>query len=59
MIVFLIDNICIKIGNHLFWQCIGIYVGILVYILVYIYVLVRTVPDSWLICFCIHMKLNL
>ena len=27
MIVFLIDNIYTKIGNHLFRQCIGIYMG--------------------------------
>ena len=28
MIDFLIDNIYIKTGNHLFWQCIGIPMGI-------------------------------
>ena len=27
MIGFLTDNIYIKIGNHLFWQCIGIPMG--------------------------------
>ena len=27
MIDFLIDNIYIEIGNHLFWQCIGIPMG--------------------------------
>ena len=27
MIDFLIDNIYIMIGNHLFWQCIGISMG--------------------------------
>ena len=45
MIDFLTDNIYIKIGNHLFWQCIGI-------------PWVQTVPQSWLICFCTHMRLN-
>ena len=40
MIDFLIENIYIKISNHLFRQCIGI----------------PMVPDSWLICFCTQVE---
>ena len=45
MIDFLIDNICIKIGNHLFWQCIGTQ-------------RIHTVPHFWLSCFRTHIRLN-
>ena len=47
---FLIDNIYVKIGNHLFRQCIGIPMGT--------NPTVQTVSHSWLICFCTHVKLN-
>ena len=42
---FLIDNIYIKIGNHLFQQCGSISMG-------------TNFASLWLICFCTQMRLN-